>query len=845
NWGEDSDEESHLPEDVSTAKAPLKRCPDTDKAFLEEQTQKLASLSPQFKSIMDFRQKLPAWEKRDSITQAIESHQVVVISGETGCGKTTQVPQFILDEAIRQGNGSVTNIICTQPRRISAVSVAERVLQERCGSSSQGRPVGYQIRLESKLPRERGSITFCTTGVPLQWMKSNSELKGISHVILDEIHERDILSDLFLTLLKDIVAKRPDLKVILMSATLNAHQFSKYFGGCPVIEIPGRIFPVEEYYLEDVLEMTGYRITDDFNRRPAHGGHRRARKENMEYEKHLDFFSPFLRNIEDRFSDATMDSLSNFKSEQFNPELIASLVHHIHHREPEGAILVFLSGWNEISDVHRLLTDSKEYSRAQGLVVHPLHSLMPTVNQREIFERPPRNLRKVILATNIAETSITIDDVVYVIDAGKIKLLDFEKESNVDTLKPRWISIANARQRKGRAGRVQAGVCYRLYTSYRASTFESYVKPEILRTRLDEVILNIKVLGLGPAAPFLDKMMEPPDSESVQHALQFLRNIRALQGDEQLTHLGLHLSELPMNPQTGKMVLLGAIFSCLDPILSIAASLNFKDPFVIPLGKEDMAHKRKNYLSKGSASDHLTLANVMTEGRFCWDNFLSESKVKMLNDLKKQFAEYLYDKKFLSTKISRILRRMSIVAAGLYPNVAKFSGRKGPNSLRISIHPKSVLANGPGSVCPWIVYQLMLKGESSTSILDGSTVSPLSLVLWAKDKEPSNNGELRLDDIVQFSATREDLDNILAKNESASTCRLEKESLSRRASSKLIFTIITYSTGLLDERNSIVSCSLGCFFSKLINSLSIFLADLTTKVKEEDSNTAPHNSSRR
>eukprot|EP00096_Caligus_rogercresseyi_P000451 TRINITY_DN10911_c0_g1_i1.p1 TRINITY_DN10911_c0_g1~~TRINITY_DN10911_c0_g1_i1.p1 ORF type:complete len:611 (+),score=96.49 TRINITY_DN10911_c0_g1_i1:100-1833(+) len=546
--------------------------------------------------------------------------------------------------------------------------------------------------------------------------------------------------------------------------------------------------------------MTGYRITDDFNRRPAHGGHRRARKENMEYEKHLDFFSPFLRNIEDRFSDATMDSLSNFKSEQFNPELIASLVHHIHHREPEGAILVFLSGWNEISDVHRLLTDSKEYSRAQGLVVHPLHSLMPTVNQREIFERPPRNLRKVILATNIAETSITIDDVVYVIDAGKIKLLDFEKESNVDTLKPRWISIANARQRKGRAGRVQAGVCYRLYTSYRASTFESYVKPEILRTRLDEVILNIKVLGLGPAAPFLDKMMEPPDSESVQHALQFLRNIRALQGDEQLTHLGLHLSELPMNPQTGKMVLLGAIFSCLDPILSIAASLNFKDPFVIPLGKEDMAHKRKNYLSKGSASDHLTLANVMTEwerspdrGRFCWDNFLSESKVKMLNDLKKQFAEYLYDKKFLSTKNIKdpeanvnskdldLIR--SIVAAGLYPNVAKFSGRKGPNSLvrtskikRISIHPKSVLANGPGSVCPWIVYQLMLKGESSTSILDGSTVSPLSLVLWAKDKEPSNNGELRLDDIVQFSATREDLDNILAVKRALSLFIEEKMS---------------------------------------------------------------------
>ncbi len=213
---------------------------------------------------------------------------------------------------------------------------------------------------------------------------------------------------------------------------------------------------------------------------------------------------------------------------------------------------------------------------------------MPTTNQRAIFQRPPLGQRKIVIATNIAETSITIDDIVYVVDCGKIKMSNFDVEANIATLKPEWCSLANSRQRRGRAGRVQPGVCYHLYCKGREMTFADYMLPEMLRKRLEEVILQIKVLRLGKVEPFFAKVMDPPDPKAVRLSLELLRQINALDdtdGSEILTPLGFHLAQLPMDPQTGKMILLGAIFSCLDPVLSVAASLSFKDAFVIPLGK--------------------------------------------------------------------------------------------------------------------------------------------------------------------------------------------------------------------------------------------------------------------
>ena len=250
---------------------------------------------------------------------------------------------------------------------------------------------------------------------------------------------------------------------------------------------------------------------------------------------------------------------------------------------------MFVPGWEQISKLSRHLESGGPYSLTGSSVVYPLHSLMPTASQRAIFEPPPQGTRKVILATNIAETSITIEDVVYVVDCGKIKIKNFDVDSNIATLQPEWVSLANVRQRRGRAGRVQPGKCYHLFTKAREGLILSYLPPEICRTPLEEVILMIKLLELGSATSFLQRLLDPPEEKAIRLSLNVLENINAVKvqdNTEELTTLGFHLAQLPLDPQTGKMILMAAIFGCLDPVLSVAASLSFKDAFMVPLGKE-------------------------------------------------------------------------------------------------------------------------------------------------------------------------------------------------------------------------------------------------------------------
>lgn len=388
---------------------------------------------------------------------------------------------------------------------------------------------------------------------------------------------------------------------------------------------------------------------------------------------------------------------------------------------------------------------------------------MPTMSQKAIFSRPPKGTRKIVIATNIAETSITIDDVVFVVDAGKIKMSNFDVNSNLATLKPEWVSLANARQRRGRAGRVQPGICYHLYTRAREMTLEQFVVPEMLRTRLEEVILQIKILEFGKAATFLSKVMETPDPKAVILALEMLHTINALDDDEQLTPLGFHLAQLPMDPQTGKMILLGAIFGCLDPILSVAASLSFKDAFMVPLGKEELVDKKKRELSGRTKSDHLMLAHAISgyeeaaENRrardYAWEYFLSESTLRMLNNMKRQFAEHLFKLKFLrsdsvkdpsanrNSQNEDIVR--AIICAGLYPNVCSVKIRRNKHrgafprlqtisDRRVEIHPKSVNAKESDFKYPWMVYHLKMK-STSTYVYDCSQVSPMSLIFFGKE----------------------------------------------------------------------------------------------------------------
>ncbi|XP_072320250.1 ATP-dependent DNA/RNA helicase DHX36 [Eucyclogobius newberryi] len=742
--------------------------------FLKQDLQTKRS-DPKYKDMLKFRETLPAYSKKEELVDLINSHHVLVVSGETGCGKTTQVTQFILDDLIDRGVGSTCRVVCTQPRRISAISVAERVAAERAESVGNGNSCGYQIRLQSRLPRRQGSILYCTTGIVLQWLRSDPLLSSISHLVLDEIHERNLQSDVLLVIVKDLLTIRSDLKVILMSATLNAEKFSNYFGNCPMIHIPGLTFPVEEFLLEDVLEMTRYRPRNQdrrssWKRRFWQGRNCGSEKKEKEAE-YSESWPCYARTLQDRYSDDTIEALEKLDNDdKIDLELILALIRHIVNKDEEGAILVFLPGWDNISTLHDLLM-AQQMFRSDCFIIIPLHSLMPTVNQTQVFKKPPPGVRKIVIATNIAETSITIDDVVYVIDGGKIKETHFDTENNISTMAAEWVSLANAKQRKGRAGRVRPGKCYHLYNGLRASLLDAYQLPEIMRTPLEELCLQIKILKLGSIARFLQKSIDPPSDKAVNLAIKNLTDLTALDCSENLTALGIHLARLPVEPHIGKLILLGALLGCVDPILTIAASLSFKDPFFIPLGKEKMADMRRKTLSKNSKSDHLTIVNAFKgweeakhqgaryEREFCWDNFLSANTLQMLHNMKGQFTEHLINAGFVSSKNPKDPKSnvnsenekliKAVIVAGLYPKVAKIRpshSKKRPVSVythtdgKVCIHPKSVNAEETEFNYHWLIYHLKMK-TSSIFLYDCTEVSPFSLLFFGGDVTIQTDGD--------------------------------------------------------------------------------------------------------
>ncbi|XP_008307701.1 ATP-dependent DNA/RNA helicase DHX36 [Cynoglossus semilaevis] len=723
---------------------------------------------PRYREMLKFREKLPSYGKREELVELIQSDRVLVVSGETGCGKTTQVTQFILDDYISRGVGSTCRVVCTQPRRISAISVAERVAAERAESVGNGNSCGYQIRLQSRLPRKQGSLLYCTTGIILQWLRSDPLLSSVSHLVLDEIHERNLQSDVLLIIVKDLLKQRDDLKVVLMSATLNAVKFSEYFGNCPIIHIPGSTFPVEEFLLEDIVEMTRYRPKTQERRSSWKRGFWQGRNSRAEKEQKEALYSErwpdYERSLRSRYSDNTISTLQMLdENDKIDLDLILALIRHIVMNEEEGAILVFLPGWDNISSLNDLLM-SQQMFKSESFIIIPLHSLMPTVNQTQVFKKPPPGVRKIVIATNIAETSITIDDVVFVIDGGKIKETHFDTNNNISTMAAEWVSLANAKQRRGRAGRVRPGKCYHLYNSLRASLLEDYQLPEIMRTPLEELCLQIKILKLGSVAQFLNKALDPPSEQAVSLAIKNLMDLNALDHSENLTALGFHLARLPVEPHIGKLILFGALLSCLDPVLTMAASLSFKDPFFIPLGKEKMADMRRKVLSRNSKSDHLTIVNAFqgweearqhggrSEREFCWQNFLSANTLQMLYNMKTQFAEHLMHTGFVSSKNPKDSKSnvnsdnekliKAVIVAGLYPKVATIRpshSRKRPGVKvytqadgKVCIHPKSVNAEETQFNYTWLIYHLKMK-TSSIFLYDCTEVSPFSLLFFGGD----------------------------------------------------------------------------------------------------------------
>ncbi|NXE37494.1 DHX36 helicase, partial [Ptilorrhoa leucosticta] len=781
---------------------------DLDERLKEDLMKKRSD--PRYIEMQRFREKLPSYGMREELVKLINSNRVTVISGETGCGKTTQVTQFILDDHIERGLGSACRIVCTQPRRISAISVAERVAAERAEGCGNGRSTGYQIRLQSRLPRKQGSILYCTTGIVLQWLQSDKHLSSISHVVLDEIHERNLQSDVLMSIIKDLLNVRLDLKVILMSATLNAEKFSEYFDHCPMIHIPGFTFPVVEYLLEEVIEKLRQVYTPEKMdrrlrwRKGFMQGHvSRPEKEEKE-QIYRQRWPGYLKQLQGRYSASTIDALEMMDDDKVDLDLVAALIRHIVLEEEDGAILVFLPGWDNISTLHELLM-SQVMFKSDRFIIIPLHSLMPTVNQTQVFKKTPPGVRKIVIATNIAETSITIDDVVFVIDGGKIKETHFDTQNNISTMAAEWVSKANAKQRKGRAGRVQPGHCYHLYNGLRASLLDDYQLPEILRTPLEELCLQIKILKLGGIAYFLSKLMDPPSRDAVMLAINHLMELNALDRQEELTPLGVHLARLPVEPHIGKMILFGALFCCLDPVLTIAASLSFKDPFVIPLGKEKIADARRKELSKNSKSDHLTVVNAFTgweearrcgfrsEKDYCWEYFLSSNTMQMLHNMKGQFAEHLLAAGFVNSRDpkdpksntnsgnEKLLK--AVICAGLYPKVAKirpsFSKKRKMVKVctktdgSVNIHPKSVNVEETEFHYNWLVYHLKMR-TSSIYLYDCTEVSPYCLLFFGGDisiQKDKDQDTIAVDEWIVFQSPariahlvknlRQELDDLL------------------------------------------------------------------------------------
>ncbi|KDP36104.1 hypothetical protein JCGZ_08748 [Jatropha curcas] len=749
-----------------------------------KQRQDKIMASNNMKEMQSFREKLPAFKVKGEFLKAVAGNQVLVISGETGCGKTTQLPQYVLEEEITHLRGADCNIICTQPRRISAISIAARISSER--GENLGQTVGYHIRLEEKRSAET-RLLFCTTGVLLRQLIQDPELTGVTHLLVDEIHERGMNEDFLLIILRDLLPRRPDLRLILMSATINAGLFSKYFGNAPTIHILGFTFPVTELFLEDILEKSRYKIQSESGNFQGNSRRRRRREQDSKKDPLTELFEDVDIDSEYKnYSTSTRTSLEAWSGSELDLGLVEAAIEYICRHEGDGAILVFLTGWDEISKLLDKIKGNKLLGDQSKFLVLPLHGSMPTVNQREIFDRPPPNKRKIVLATNIAESSITIDDVVYVIDCGKAKETSYDALNKLACLLPSWISKASAHQRRGRAGRVRPGVCYRLYPKIIHDAMLQYQLPEILRTPLQELCLHIKSLQLGAVGSFLAKALQPPDPLSVQNAIELLKTIGALDDNEELTPLGHHLCTLPLDPNIGKMLLMGCVFQCLNPALTIAAALAHRNPFVLPIDRKTEADAAKRSFAGDSCSDHIALVKAFegykeakrtrNERAFCWEKFLSPITLQMMEDMREQFLNLLSDIGFVDksrgasayNQYSHDLEMVSaILCAGLYPNVVQCKRRGKRTALytkevgKVDIHPASVNAGVHLFPLPYMVYSKKVK-TTGIYIRDSTNISDYALLLFGGNLIPSKDGEgiEMLGGYLHFSASRSVLELI-------------------------------------------------------------------------------------
>jgi len=537
---------------------------------------------------------LPIAEYKEEILNKVMENQVVIVAGDTGCGKSTQVPQYLLDAGYQ-------NIACTQPRRIACISLANRVSYETL--SQYGMEIGYQIRFE-KQKNQHTKVVFLTEGLLLRQVTSDPGLSNYDVIVLDEVHERHLHGDFLLGIIKCLVQQRKDLRVILMSATINIDLFKNYFNGeAPVIQVPGRLYPITLQYHPIPSVEEGDRLN------PA----------------------PYVR--------------------------VLQMIDRKYPHTERGDLLIFLSG---ITEITKVVDACRQYAEINNTwVVLPLHSTLSLAEQDKVFDYPPDGVRKAIVSTNIAETSVTIDGVRFVCDSGKVKEMTYDPVCKMQRLKEFWVSRASAEQRKGRAGRTGPGVCFRLFSEAEYTAMTPYSKPEIERVPLDGLILQMVSMGLPDPRKF--PFIEPPPAESLENSITVLKEQEAMAEDESLTVTGKMLSNLPVDVSIGKMLIMGTLFHQVESVLTLAAALSVQSPFTNKAYKDpDCVAARRSLDS--DHGDPFTLLNAFREWlkiksndrensrKWCKRRGLEEQRFYEIIKLRKQFEQLLEESGLLDKR---------------------------------------------------------------------------------------------------------------------------------------------------------------------------------------------------
>uniref|UniRef100_A0A286XYC8 ATP-dependent RNA helicase DHX8 n=1 Tax=Cavia porcellus TaxID=10141 RepID=A0A286XYC8_CAVPO len=650
-------------------------------------------------SIVEQREGLPIYRLKGQLVQAVHDNQILIVIGETGSGKTTQITQY-LAEAGYTARGKIG---CTQPRRVAAMSVAKRVSEEF--GCCLGQEVGYTIRFEDCTSPET-VIKYMTDGMLLRECLIDPDLTQYAIIMLDEAHERTIHTDVLFGLLKKTVQKRPDMKLIVTSATLDAVKFSQYFYEAPIFTIPGRTYPVEILYTKEP---------------------------------------------ETDYLDASLITVMQ-----------------IHLTEPPGDILVFLTGQEEIDTACEIL-----YERMKSLgpdvpelIILPVYSALPSEMQTRIFDPAPPGSRKVVIATNIAETSLTIDGIYYVVDPGFVKQKVYNSKTGIDQLVVTPISQAQAKQRAGRAGRTGPGKCYRLYTerAYRDEMLTTNV-PEIQRTNLASTVLSLKAMGINDLLSF--DFMDAPPMETLITAMEQLYTLGALDDEGLLTRLGRRMAEFPLEPMLCKMLIMSVHLGCSEEMLTIVSMLSVQNVFYRPKDKQALADQKKAKFHQ-TEGDHLTLLAVYNSWKnnkfsnpWCYENFIQARSLRRAQDIRKQMLGIMdrwvgfgalqapsrpplqrdgsqccpcchcrHKLDVVSCGKSTV-RVQKAICSGFFRNAAKKDPQEGYRTLIdqqvVYIHPSSALFNRQPE---WVVYHELVL-TTKEYMREVTTIDPRWLVEFA------------------------------------------------------------------------------------------------------------------